>query len=71
LRIFPNGDVPVCQFNTKRVGNLRRESFEQVWGSDAATSQRAWVKKCPGCWAECEVLPSAVYTGDLLRSALG
>jgi molybdenum cofactor biosynthesis enzyme MoaA len=27
LRIFPNGDVPVCQFNTKRVGNLRRESF--------------------------------------------
>ena len=71
LRIFPNGDVPVCQFNTKRVGNLRRESFEQVWFSEDTAKQRTWVKKCPGCWAECEVLPSAVYTGDLLRSALG
>ena len=23
LRLFPNGDVPTCQFNTHRVGNLR------------------------------------------------
>lgn len=22
---------------------------------------------CPGCWAECEVMPSAIYTGDLVR----
>ena len=27
-------------------------------------------KTCAGCWAECEVLPSAAYTGDLLRHAL-
>ena len=70
LRIFPNGDVPVCQFNTKKVGNLRRQSFEEVWFGGETGRQRDWVRKCPGCWAECEVLPSAIYTGDLLRHAL-
>jgi MoaA/NifB/PqqE/SkfB family radical SAM enzyme len=71
LRILPNGDVPTCQFNTKKAGNLRRQSFEEVWHSAAATQQRDWVRKCPGCWAECEVLPNAVYTGDLLKKTLG
>lgn len=68
LRLFPNGDVPTCQFNTKKVGNLRRQSFADVWYGDNETmrAQRDWVRKCPGCWAECEVLPSAIYTGDLL-----
>lgn len=65
LRIFPNGDVPTCQFNTKLAGNLRQESFQQIWKSAQAREQREWVKRCPGCWAECEVLPNAIYTGEL------
>lgn len=67
LRIFPNGDVPTCQFNSKTVGNLREHSFEEVWNSVKAAEQRKWVHNCAGCWAECEVLPSAIYTGDLLK----
>lgn len=70
LRMLPNGDVPTCQFNTGRVGNLRRQSFEEVWFGDRIRRQRAWVKRCAGCWAECEVLPSAIYTGDLWRGWL-
>lgn len=70
LRIFPNGDVPVCQFNARRVGNLRRQTFQEVWFSEEIARERDWVRKCPGCWAECEVLPSAVYTGDLLRAVV-
>lgn len=70
LRIFPNGDVPVCQFNTRTAGNLRRQSFKEVWEGPDAARERDWVNRCPGCWAECEVLPSAIYTGDLLRDAL-
>jgi MoaA/NifB/PqqE/SkfB family radical SAM enzyme len=66
LRLFPNGDVPTCQFNSRTVGNLRQSSFAEVWKSVKADEQRQWVRKCPGCWAECEVLPSAIYTGDLL-----
>lgn len=66
LRIFPNGDVPTCQFNSKTIGNLRQTPFLDVWKSARAGELREWVRKCPGCWAECEVLPSAIYTGDLL-----
>jgi Fe-coproporphyrin III synthase len=66
LRLFPNGDVPTCQFNSRTVGNLRQTPFAEVWKSVKAEEQRRWVRKCPGCWAECEVLPSAIYTGDLL-----
>ncbi|MFN5229150.1 MAG: radical SAM/SPASM domain-containing protein [Planctomycetota bacterium] len=67
LRIFPNGDIPTCQFNSKIVGNLRERSFEEVWKSASAHSQREWVGKCPGCWAECEVLPNALYSLDLIK----
>jgi MoaA/NifB/PqqE/SkfB family radical SAM enzyme len=70
LRIFPNGDVPICQFNGKRVGNLREQTFREIWFGEPAGAARRWVQACPGCWAECEVLPSAAYTGDLVRHAL-
>ena len=70
LRLLPNGDVPTCQFNTRVVGNLREQSFEEVWASQEITRQRDWVHQCPGCWAECEVLPSAIYTGDLVSKSV-
>ena len=66
MRIFPNGDVPTCQFNSKVVGNLHATDFDTCWNSAPALAGRAWVEKCPGCWAECEVLPSAILGGDLL-----
>jgi MoaA/NifB/PqqE/SkfB family radical SAM enzyme len=69
LRLFPNGDVPTCQFNSHRVGNLRHETFASLWRKDEIKAARAWVRKCPGCWAECEVLPNALYSGDILRYA--
>jgi MoaA/NifB/PqqE/SkfB family radical SAM enzyme len=70
LRLLPDGGVPVCQFNTERVGNLLEQDFAEVWHGPAGREARAWVDACPGCWAECEVMPSALYTGDLLRGAL-
>jgi MoaA/NifB/PqqE/SkfB family radical SAM enzyme len=66
LRLLPDGSVPVCQFNTEKVGNLLTQSFEDVWSGEPAKQSREWVDGCPGCWAECEVMPSAVYTGDVL-----
>ncbi len=65
MRLFPDGAVPTCQFNSHLAGNLREQSFHDVWFGATAQRQRAWVNRCPGCWAECEVLPSAIYTGDL------
>jgi MoaA/NifB/PqqE/SkfB family radical SAM enzyme len=66
LRLLPDGRVPVCQFNTQSVGNLRDDGFENVWFGERARQLRRWVDACPGCWAECEVMPSAVYSGDLI-----
>jgi MoaA/NifB/PqqE/SkfB family radical SAM enzyme len=68
LRMYPNGDVPTCQFNSRRVGNLATEGFADVWSGPAIERQRKWVRDCAGCWAECEVLPNALYSGDLLRA---
>jgi MoaA/NifB/PqqE/SkfB family radical SAM enzyme len=67
VRLLPDGRVPVCQFNTETVGNLRDESLRDVWRGKPATDARAWVDACPGCWAECEVIPSAIYTGSIVR----
>ena len=68
MRLMPNGDVPTCQFNTTMIGNLRHQTFRDVWLGRARHQQREWVTQCPGCWAECEVLPNAIYSGDLVRS---
>ncbi len=70
LRLLPDGSVPVCQFNTEKVGNLLHQSWEEVWHGTPAQSSRQWVDRCSGCWAECEVIPSALYSGDLLLHAL-
>jgi MoaA/NifB/PqqE/SkfB family radical SAM enzyme len=67
IRLLPDGSVPVCQFNTERVGNLLRQSFDEVWHGPEIAPQRQWVDDCPGCWAECEVMPNALFTGDILR----
>ncbi len=70
VRLLPDGRVPVCQFNTEVVGDLTKQSIKEVWDHPTTRRSRAWVDACPGCWAECEVMPSAIYTGDVLRAAV-
>jgi MoaA/NifB/PqqE/SkfB family radical SAM enzyme len=65
LRMMPDGSLPTCQFNSTRIGNLRNRDFASIWFGDTVAKQRRWVHRCPGCWAECEILPNAIYTGDL------
>ena len=65
LRLMPDGSVVVCQFNTAAVGSLLGQSLEQLWSSPRALDHRRWVDACNGCWAECEVLPNAIYSGDI------
>ncbi len=67
IRLLPDGRVPVCQFNTETIGNLLEASFESIWHGDQARAARRWVDACTGCWAECEVIPNALYSGDVLR----
>jgi MoaA/NifB/PqqE/SkfB family radical SAM enzyme len=67
VRVLPDGTMPVCQFNTESVGDLTKQTYEEITEQPAMRASRAWVDACPGCWAECEVMPSAIYTGSLLR----
>jgi MoaA/NifB/PqqE/SkfB family radical SAM enzyme len=71
LRLLPDGSVPLCQFNGQRIGRMPSQPFEELWGSEVAAVARAWVDGCRGCWAECEVVPNALYSGDLLLSSIG
>lgn len=68
VRLLPDGRVPICQFNTETVGSLVTHTLEEIWFGAEIRDHRKWVDGCPGCWAECEVMPSAIYTGDLLFS---
>lgn len=68
LRLLPDGGVPVCQFNGERVGRLPHQRVKDLWAGEPARAARAWVDACPGCWAECEVVPNALYSGDILRA---
>jgi Fe-coproporphyrin III synthase len=67
LRLYPNGDVPTCQFNNKIAGNLLTQTWDEYWESTLRQAQRKWVQACKGCWAECEVLPNSIYTADILN----
>jgi MoaA/NifB/PqqE/SkfB family radical SAM enzyme len=65
LRLMPDGSLPTCQFNSTRIGNLRTQDFASIWFGDTIARQRRWVNGCSGCWAECEILPNALYSGDI------
>ncbi len=67
MRIMPDGTIPTCQFNSASVGNLRQQGFAAIWNGEKIAPMRQWVESCPGCWAECEILPNALYSADLLK----
>ena len=68
LRILPDGDVPVCLYNSAVIGNLRKEPFRELWFGERIEKYRKWVRACPGCWAGCECMVSGFYSGSLPAS---
>jgi MoaA/NifB/PqqE/SkfB family radical SAM enzyme len=68
LRILPNGDVPVCLYDATVIGNLTKTRFQDLWSGREINRYRKRVVMCPGCWAGCEVIPNAIYSGDILRA---
>ena len=66
IRISPDGSIPVCLYNDTTVGNVVRNNFKAVWNGEKAGSLRQWVDACKGCWVQCEVIPSAVFSPNLL-----
>jgi MoaA/NifB/PqqE/SkfB family radical SAM enzyme len=70
--IYANGDVSVCEIR-EPLGNLRKESFFQIWDSENANKVRASIraKECH-CTTEVFMWPSIVYQPmELGRALLG
>ena len=70
IRVLPNGDIPTCLYYPNVVGNLLNDNFTKIWFDAEARKMRKVVDKCSGCWAGCEVIPSAIYTGSIIEALL-
>jgi MoaA/NifB/PqqE/SkfB family radical SAM enzyme len=70
--VYANGDVSMCE-NHEPIGNLRRQSFPEIWRSERAGALRRsiWNKECH-CTNEVFLWPSIVYQPvQLLRAMIG
>jgi MoaA/NifB/PqqE/SkfB family radical SAM enzyme len=68
--VAANGDVSVCELH-EPLGNLRRQSFWEIWGSDAAVKLRESIaaKDCH-CTTEVFLWPSIVFQPRPLATTL-
>lgn len=70
--VYANGDVSVCEQHSP-IGNLRKQSFFEIWDSDQAQALREQIK-AKKCWCTNEVFlwSSIVFQPvQLTRSIIG
>ncbi len=70
--VYANGDVSVCESHPP-LGNLRKQSFREIWGSEAARDLRRRIA-ARECWCTNEVFmwPSIVFQpASLARAMVG
>lgn len=66
-RVSPEGDIYPCTLLRHTVaGNVTREDAGAIWTCSRMAEARAAVASCAGCWIECDINPSAFYSGDVL-----
>ena len=49
----PFGDVYICHFKDWKIGNLRKQSFEEIWQGDRKRKFLKLARKCHGCFMIC------------------
>jgi MoaA/NifB/PqqE/SkfB family radical SAM enzyme len=68
--VYSNGDVSVCELH-KPLGNLRQQSFWEIWHSEEARRLReSIVRKDCYCTTEVFLWPSIVYQPTRLAQAM-
>ncbi len=67
LYLLPNGDVVRCGLDHRPVGNLRRQSFDEIWFGEDIQAHRCRVDDCPGCLQASVQIMSRAYAGELAR----
>ena len=63
LYLLPNGNVVRCGMDHKPIGNVREQTFDQIWFGTAIEPFRKKVDNCPGCMQSSVQIMSRVYGG--------
>jgi MoaA/NifB/PqqE/SkfB family radical SAM enzyme len=59
LMVDPIGDVYACNIMDWKFGNLKRQTFDEIWTSERAEEVRRMVRECEKhCWMVCTVRSS-------------
>jgi len=66
LYLLPNGHVVRCGLDTKPIGSLREQSFDDLWFGDQIKPFRKKVDDCPGCLQASVQILSRLYGGCIL-----
>jgi len=67
FRLLPDGDIMPCTILSETMGNIKEKSFSEIWYSPKADSIRKQVKRCSGCWVECDIVSNFVYSDYILK----
>ncbi len=66
LYMLPNGSVVRCGLDHRPIGNVREQSFDDIWFGEAIKPFRKSVDDCPGCMQTSVKILSRLYGGCLL-----
>ncbi len=67
LRLLPDGKVMPCTLKPRTIGNLKDQTFTEVWRSKKANDMRSEIRNCKGCWVECDIVPNITYSFDTIK----
>lgn len=65
--ITPKGDLVRCALDHEPVGNLREQSFDELWNGEEIKAYRKKVDDCPGCLQASVQILSRLYGGCLFE----
>jgi Fe-coproporphyrin III synthase len=72
FRLMPDGEIVSCSvFRGEPAGNVKVNTFSEIWNGPRAAEIRRKVLRCKGCWIECDINPSIFYSGDIVGWFVG
>ena len=71
FRMLPDGLIMPCTLKPKVIGDLKKNTFTEIWKSKEAEKMRLEVKRCKGCWVECDIVSNIVYSVNTARKVIG
>jgi hypothetical protein len=65
LYFLPNGNIVRCGLDHRPIGNVRENTFDEIWFGEGIKEFRKRVSDCPGCLQASVQILSRLYGGCL------